>query len=108
MYETNYEIMSKYFPKHYKKLSLSFDAKILDKDLKLAGIISTIIMDEPTTHLDEKRRRELVEIMKRFFSEEASIPQMIIITHHSELEDAADTVYKVEKIEGISRVVEEY
>jgi hypothetical protein len=29
---------------------------------------------------------------------------MIIITHHSELEDAADTVYKVEKIEGISRV----
>ena len=32
----------------------------------MAGIISTIIMDEPTTHLDEKRRRELVEIMKRF------------------------------------------
>jgi|GEM_PF-1273126 len=52
MYETNYEIMSKYFPKHYKKLSLSFDAKILDKDLKLAGKISTIIMDEPTTHFD--------------------------------------------------------
>jgi exonuclease SbcC len=73
----------------------------------MAGIISTIIMDEPTTHLDEKRRRELVEIMKRFFREEASIPQMIIITHHSELEDAADTVYKVEKIEGISRVIEE-
>jgi len=47
-------------------ISLSFDAKILDKDLKLAGIISTIIMNEPTTHLDEERRRELVEIMKRF------------------------------------------
>jgi len=74
----------------------------------MAGKISTIIMDEPTTHLDEERRKELVEIMKRFFSEEASIPQMIIITHHSELEDAADTVYRVEKIGGISRVVEEY
>ena len=73
----------------------------------MAGKISTIIMDEPTTHLDEERRRELVEIMKRFFSEEASIPQMIIITHHSELEDTADTVYKVEKIGGISRVIEE-
>jgi hypothetical protein len=32
MYETNYEIMSKYFPKYYKKLSLDLDAKILDKD----------------------------------------------------------------------------
>jgi len=46
--------------------------------------------------------------MRRFFREEASIPQMIIITHHRELEDEADTVYKVEKIEGISRVIEEY
>jgi hypothetical protein len=32
MYETNYEKMSKYFPKYYKKLSLDLDAKILDKD----------------------------------------------------------------------------
>jgi exonuclease SbcC len=74
----------------------------------MAGKISTIIMDEPTTHLDEERRRELVEIMKGFFREEASIPQMILITHHSELEDVADTVYKVEKIGGVSRVVGEY
>jgi exonuclease SbcC len=74
----------------------------------MAGKISTIIMDEPTTHLDEERRKELVEIMKGFFREEASIPQMILITHHSELEDVADTVYKVEKIGGISRVVGEY
>jgi len=74
----------------------------------MSGKISTIIMDEPTTHLDEERRRELVEIMKGFFREEASIPQMIIITHHRELEDVADTVYRFEKVEGISRVVEEY
>jgi exonuclease SbcC len=74
----------------------------------MAGKISTIIMDEPTTHLDEERRKELVEIMKGFFREEASIPQMILITHHSELEDVADTVYKVEKIGGVSRVVGEY
>jgi exonuclease SbcC len=74
----------------------------------MSGKISTIIMDEPTTHLDEERRRELVEIMKGFFREEASIPQMIIITHHRELEDVADTVYRFEKVKGISRVVEEY
>jgi len=70
----------------------------------LAGKISTIIMDEPTTHLDEERRRELVEIMKSFFGEGAAIPQMIIVTHHRELEEVAQTVYEVEKADGVSRV----
>jgi exonuclease SbcC len=73
----------------------------------ISGRISTVIMDEPTTHLDEERRRELVEIMREFFREGSSIPQMIIITHHRELEEVADTVYRVEKVNGISRVVEE-
>ena len=73
----------------------------------LAGKISTIIMDEPTTHLDEERRRELVEIMKSFFREGATIPQMIIVTHHRELEDVADTVYRIEKVSGVSRIIAE-
>ena len=73
----------------------------------LAGKISTIVMDEPTTHLDEERRRELVEIMKSFFREGATIPQMIIVTHHRELEDVADTVYRVEKVSGVSKVIAE-
>ncbi len=64
-------------------------------------------MDEPTTHLDEERRRELVEIMKSFFREGATIPQMIIVTHHRELEDVTDTVYRVEKVSGVSRVIAE-
>ncbi len=72
----------------------------------LAGKISTIIMDEPTTHLDEERRRELVEIMKSFFKEGAAVPQMIVVTHHRELEEIADTVYQMEKVDGVSRVVE--
>jgi len=72
----------------------------------LAGKMSTIIMDEPTTHLDEERRRELVEIMKSFFREGAAVPQMIVVTHHRELEEIADTVYQVEKVDGVSRVVE--
>lgn len=73
----------------------------------LAGRISTIIMDEPTTHLDEERRKELVEIMKNFFRESAAVPQMVIVTHHRELEEVADTVYRVEKVDGVSRVVGE-
>lgn len=70
----------------------------------ISGKISTIIMDEPTTHLDEERRKELLEILKNFFREGGSIPQMIIITHHRELEEVADTIYEVEKVDGISRV----
>lgn len=69
----------------------------------LSNRLSTIIMDEPTVHLDEERRRELVDIMKSF-STNSIIPQLIIITHNRELEDVGDVVYNVEKVNGISVV----
>ncbi|MFQ5887154.1 MAG: AAA family ATPase, partial [Candidatus Hydrothermarchaeales archaeon] len=59
-----------------------------------------IILDEPTTHLDIIRRRDLVDIIKRL----SSIPQTIVVTHDKEFENAADTMIEVEKIEGVSRV----
>lgn len=69
----------------------------------LSGKIETIIMDEPTTHLDEQRRKELVSILSSFFREGGRIiPQMLIITHHSEIEDVADTTYTVRKEEDYS------
>jgi exonuclease SbcC len=69
----------------------------------LSGRVETIIMDEPTTHLDEERRRELVNILSSFFREGGRIiPQMLLITHHRELEDVADTVYTIKKEEGYS------
>ena len=70
----------------------------------LAGKLSTVIMDEPTIHLDEERRRELVEVVKNFFRRGSEIPQMIIITHDRELEEVADTLYQIEKVNGVSRV----
>jgi exonuclease SbcC len=71
----------------------------------LSGRIETVIMDEPTTHLDEERRRELVNILNSFFREGGRIiPQMLIITHHSEIEEVADIVYSVKKKEGYSTV----
>jgi exonuclease SbcC len=69
----------------------------------LSGKIETIIMDEPTTHLDEQRRKELVSILSSFFREGGRIiPQMLIITHHPEIEDVADTIYTVRKEDGFS------
>ncbi len=62
-------------------------------------------MDEPTTNLDDERRRELVNILSSFFREGGRIiPQMLIITHHPEIEDVADTVYAVRKEGGFSVV----
>ncbi len=71
----------------------------------LSGKITTVIMDEPTTHLDEERRRELVEILKNFFKGSSSIlPQMIVVTHHREIEDAADNLILIENVGGVSQV----
>jgi exonuclease SbcC len=69
----------------------------------LSGKIETIIMDEPTTHLDEQRRKELVNILSSFFREGGRIiPQMLIITHHLEIEDVADTIYTIRKEDNFS------
>lgn len=71
----------------------------------LSGRIETVIMDEPTTHLDEERRKELVNILNSFFRVGGRIiPQMLIITHHNEIEEVADVVYSVKKKEGYSTV----
>jgi DNA repair protein SbcC/Rad50 len=69
----------------------------------LSGKVETIIMDEPTTHLDEERRKELVNILNSFFREGGRIiPQMLIITHHSEIQEVADIVYSLQKKDGYS------
>jgi DNA repair protein SbcC/Rad50 len=45
-----------------------------------------IILDEPTAHLDEDRRRSLVRIISEVFREGAGpLAQLIIITHDSEI-----------------------
>lgn len=74
----------------------------------LSGRIETVIMDEPTTHLDEERRKELVNILNSFFREGGRIiPQMLIITHHNEIEEVADVVYSVKKKDGYSTIESE-
>jgi exonuclease SbcC len=71
----------------------------------LSGRVETIIMDEPTTHLDEERRKELVNILSSFLREGGRIiPQMLIITHHREIEDVADVIYTIKKENAYSIV----
>jgi exonuclease SbcC len=65
------------------------------------GELDTILLDEPTIHLDSSRKHELINLLKDI----SVLPQMIIVTHESQLENAADNLIKVEKENGISKVV---
>jgi exonuclease SbcC len=62
------------------------------------GNLELIMLDEPTIHLDAYRRQELIELLKRM----SIIPQMIIVTHDPDLEEAADNILRVKKEEGES------
>ena len=65
------------------------------------GELDTILLDEPTIHLDSSRKHELINLLKDM----SVLPQMIIVTHESQLENAADNLIKVEKENGISKVI---
>jgi exonuclease SbcC len=62
--------------------------------LALSEVLSQLdflILDEPTTHLDENRRKELVTVLENL----RRVPQLIIVDHHPELLEAADTRFHV-------------
>ena len=62
-----------------------------------SGKLDFVILDEPTTHLDEERRRSLVKIITEAFrSGLGPLSQMILITHDSEIFENADidNIYK--------------
>jgi exonuclease SbcC len=66
------------------------------------GNLELIMLDEPTIHLDSTRRQELIDLLKRM----SIIPQMIIVTHDFDLEEAADNVLRIKKEDGNSFLVE--
>lgn len=69
--------------------------------------IDFIILDEPTTNLDEERRRSFVKIISNVFSKGMSpLSQMIIITHDEEIFENSEVeqVYKFKMTEKGSSV----
>ena len=66
--------------------------------------VGFLLLDEPTDMLDDDRRRALVDILGRL-TEEGGLPQLIVITHHSDVIDKVDKVCVVEKSQtGVSSV----
>jgi|GEM_PF-503935 ATPase involved in DNA repair len=59
-----------------------------------------MVMDEPTVHLDESRRSELIDVVRNAIN---VVPQLIVVTHDRELEAAGDNIIEVTN-EGFSKV----
>ena len=55
-----------------------------------------LILDEPTVHLDQQRRNDLINILISL-KEKRFVNQLIVVTHDTEVEDAADSIYYVER-----------
>ena len=83
-----------------EKIAIALALRLGITKAKAKGDLETILLDEPTIHLDSFRRHELINLLKDM----TVLPQMIIVTHESQLENAADNLVKVEKNNGISKV----
>ncbi len=84
-----------------EKIAVALALRLAITRVLSGGKLELIMLDEPTIHLDSYRRQELIDILKRL----SVLPQMIIVTHDSDLEEAADNIIKVKKEEGESRVI---
>lgn len=84
-----------------EKIAIALSLRLGIASAITANIIETILLDEPTTYLDEFRKQEFVNVIQSI----SLVPQMIIITHDAELENAANNIVTVEKRNGQSIIV---
>ena len=76
------------------------------QDVALSEVLSQLdflVLDEPTIHLDENRRRELVTVLENL----GRVPQLVIVDHHSELFEAADTRFRVTLVQEGKSTIEQ-
>jgi len=60
-----------------------------------------ILLDEPTSHLDERHVKDLVEVFELY----SPARQIITVTHDNEFEKIADSLIQVYKENGISQIL---
>ncbi|MCC7553178.1 MAG: AAA family ATPase [Methanobacteriaceae archaeon] len=93
--ETNIDMVS-----GGEKIAIALALRLAITQAMSRGNLETILLDEPTIHLDSFRRHELINLLK----DVSVLPQMIIVTHETQLESAADNIIEVSKNKGISKV----
>ena len=79
--------------------ALSIRLAIL-QEMSDAGLV---FFDEPTTNLDETRRRTLTEQIEQIHGFE----QIFVISHDDSFESITENLIRVEKVDGISQVLQE-
>ena len=82
-----------------EKVSIALALRLGMAHILGSSNLNFIILDEPTTHLDEERRKSLVGILSHAFEANlGAISQFIIITHDSEIFENSnvDTIYNFE------------
>ncbi|MFX0162763.1 MAG: AAA family ATPase [Candidatus Hodarchaeota archaeon] len=60
---------------------------------EVIGRQDLLILDEPTVHLDQEHRIELVDVLSYL----KSVPQLIVVTHDPTFANAAETILTIEK-----------
>lgn len=84
-----------------EKIAIALSLRLAITSVMSEGNIDTILLDEPTIHLDNERRNNLINVLQSM----TVIPQMIIVTHDKELRSAAEEIIKIEKIDGDSKII---
>ncbi|MGI0008779.1 MAG: AAA family ATPase [Nitrosopumilaceae archaeon] len=82
-----------------EKVSVALALRLGMAHILGASNLNFIILDEPTTHLDDERRKSLVSVLSQAFEANlGSISQFIIITHDSEIFENSnvDMIYNFE------------
>ena len=82
-----------------EKVSVALALRLGMAHILGASNLNFIILDEPTIHLDEERRKSLVNVLSQAFEANlGSISQFIIITHDSEIFENSnvDMIYNFE------------
>ena len=90
-----------------EKVSIALALRLGMAHILGASNLNFIILDEPTTHLDEERRKSLVNVLSQAFEANlGSISQFIIITHDSEIFENSnvDMIYNFESTEEGTKV----
>ncbi|MEM3185252.1 MAG: SMC family ATPase [Conexivisphaerales archaeon] len=84
-----------------EKVAIALALRFAIADLIGKGSVDFIVFDEPTTHLDEERRRSLVRLISDIVSREGNsmLNQIIIITHDEEIFENSEVamIYKFDK-----------
>jgi exonuclease SbcC len=93
-----------------EKVAVALALRLAIAQMLSSNKLDFIILDEPTIHLDEERRKSLVRIISDSFKEGLGpLSQIIIITHDAEIfEDSeVDGVYRFTMSANGSIVVSE-